>query len=201
MVKSKSIILFVVLSVIVLNFGLYRLHCFLSEEKPVKADILIFEAWIYDIDNSIQEAITEMEKHNYKLLIIVGFTNPENLSTNQRNDVENARNIFENNGISTQLIHTISVPYVIKHKSYSLALAVRFWLEASRIKYKNINVFTFGPHARKSEVVFKQAMEPYYNVGILSAKPTHYNPKFWWISWSGFKWVFFDTLKYIRALL
>lgn len=204
MMKKKTIIrVGPVFGALAICFVLFmtRVHPFLSAENAVNAEVLIFESWIYQIDNSVQEATEEFREGNYKALVTVGFDTRPDLGTETPSMAIGAKNEFIKNGIKADLIHTVIAPYVQRHRTFSLAFCSRIWVENAGFDINNVNVFTFGPHARKSEVVFKQAFEPKYGVGILTAKPIHYNPKIWWTSWMGFKWVFFDLLKYLRALL
>lgn len=200
--RTKIVIISVFVVAAVMMIGIVsNIHQFLSAKTPVDPEILIFESWIYNIDNSVKEAVKEFQRGKYKCIIVTGFNQDSDDPINEGGNPIKAKEALVEGGVDPNKIYTVTVPQVQRHRTFSMALGCRIWIESNDITGKNINVFTFGPHARKSEVVFKQVLEPYYKVGVISAKPIHYNPKFWWCSKMGFKWVFYDSLKYLLALV
>ena len=193
-----SVFIFVMFLLILNN-----IHPFLAKDDPIQGEILVFEGWVYNKDNAVSEALSEFERGNYKMIVTVGLESDNNNDDNStgQNYAESAKNAFILKGISEQKIVGVSAPDVQKQKTFSMALAFKMWLLKSGFNIKKVNVFTFGVHARKSEVVFKQVLEPGIKVGVIAAKPTHYNPKYWWITKTGWKWVIYDLAKYIRARL
>jgi hypothetical protein len=198
--KIKIIIPILAVFLFVIIFVLLNIHSFLAADRPVDADVLIVEGWIANIDRALEEAIEEFHHGKYKLIIAVGGPanrNKEHSYTD--NHAERAAQGLIALGFNKALIHKVTVPPVQKNDTFSMALASRIWLENNGIEVKGVNVFTFGAHARKSEAVFRQVFEPDIKVGVISATPFHYNPKFWWLSVIGWKWVFYDSIKYLFA--
>ena len=126
-----------------------------------------------------------------------------NLSQNEKNETYAERSAikFRELEFESNSLYKVNVPTVGKHKTFTMALAVRIWMGNEKLTTEAINVFTFGAHARKSELVFKQVFEPGILVGVISAKPRDYNPKLWWMYKVGWQWFIFDSLKYLRGLL
>jgi hypothetical protein len=73
-----------------------------------------------------------------------------------------------------------------------MALATKEWLIANQIKA--VNVFTGGPHGRKSYVIFKKALGDGIRVGVISCPIKHY-PTRWWTSLRGTS----VTLRYLAG--
>lgn len=201
--KNKTVLMillavfFICLLVLILG-----IHPFLAKDRPVDADVLIFEGWIIDLDDSIDEAIQEFNNGNYRYLIVAGsdlLISEKN--ENYRTYTEFVKAQFSKHGFDTSKLFTVNVPSVQKNMNFTIALSTKIWMVQSGIETEAINVFTFGVHARKSEVVFKQVFEPEIMVGVVSAEPAHYNPKYWWMKIIGIKWVYYDALKYIRAII
>lgn len=196
--QINNILILIVLTGIIYIF--LTIHSFLSADKPVDADVLIFEGWIAGTDRALEEAIEEFNRGKYKFIIAVGEPANGNKEHGYKdNYAERAAKGLVALGFDESLIHKVTVPPVQKNDTFSMALASRIWLENSGIKVKGINVFTFGAHARKSEAVFKQVFEPDIKAGVISATPLHYNPKYWWMYKRAWKWVFFDFIKYVFA--
>lgn len=205
MVKNRKIKIFLPILAIFITIAIIALtniHPFLAADKPVDADILIFEGWIAGKDRALEEAIEEFNRGNYKFIITVGGPiNYSSENTSGYNYAAMAADKLIKLGIDKDLVKAVPSPPVQKHKTFSMALAARIWLKNNNIHVNGVNVFTFGVHARKSQVVFSRVFEPGIKVGVISATPLHYNPKLWWLSKIGWKWVFYDSIKYIRALL
>ena len=196
--KTKIIIPVTASFFILVLIVFIKIHPFLAEDRPVAdADILIFEGWIAGKDSALEEAIEEFNRGKYKFIMTVGISD----NSSPENDASLAADELIKLGIEKDLVKAVNVPPVQKHKTFSMALASRIWLQNHAINVNAVNVFTFGVHARKSQAVFSQVFEPDIKVGVISATPLHYNPKYWWTSVIGWKWVFYDSLKYIRGLL
>ena len=59
-------------------------------------------------------------------------------------------------------------------RTYESAVAVSHALQARNIQPKALNVFTLGPHARRSRLVFAKVEGPQTKVGVVAWTPTDY---------------------------
>jgi len=69
-------------------------------------------------------------------------------------------------GIPKEKIVVATAGYTEKQRTFESAVAVWRVLRSARILPKAVNIFTFGPHARRSGVVFAKVFSPAINVGI-----------------------------------
>src|SRR5208283_5734102 len=94
----------------------------------------------------------------------------------------------------------IPVPPVFgatRDRTYSSALALRNWLERSNPRVRSVNLFSMGPHSRRSWLLFQKALEPKVQVGIIAAPDISYNPQRWWATSNGFRGVLSEAIAYL----
>lgn len=190
-----GLILFVLAIVFVLT-----IHDFLSITQRVPADILVVEGWGYD-SPALAEAADEFKRGGYKVLLTVGgpaMVGGEN--SEQVSYAVLAANRLQALGVGTESMIALSVPDVAYHHTYSSALIVREWLKKSETSIKGINVFTIGPHARKSLVLFTRALGSAYPVGVIAGTDHDYDPKRWWMSRRGIYVMARKVVGYLYAV-
>ena len=177
------------------------IHDFLSITQRVPAEVLVVEGWGYD-SPAIAEAADEFKRGGYRVLLtvggpaVVGDKNTERVSY-----AVLAANRLKALGVEPQSMIALSGPDVAHHHTYSSALTVRDWLKQSETSIKGINVFTLGPHARKSLVLFTRALGSAYPVGVIAGTDHDYDPKRWWLSTRGIYIIARKTVGYIYAVI
>jgi hypothetical protein len=173
---------------------------FLAINRRVEADILVVEGWVY-IHPAIAEAAQEFKKGQYRLLITVGGPAPGVGGVPERSSSAIlAANQLEDLGVERRFIVALSVPEVARHRTFTSALAVKEWLKRSEVRTKGINVFTIGPHARKSLVLFTRALGTAYSVGVIAGADEDYDPARWWMSPKGIYVISRKLLGYLYAI-
>jgi len=74
-------------------------------------------------------------------------------------------------------------------------------LAQNNIQPKGINVFSSGPHSRRSWMLFKEAIGEEIPVGIIACENREYDPKRWWKTSSGVRIVLDEAIAYLYAKL
>jgi len=164
-------------------------HSFLAMNKPIQADILVVEGWLPD--PFLKLAVAEFNSGQYKNLITIGGPiRKPHLRKNYSTHAERAAKRLCDFGLDEKLI--IVVPYSDNgsYKTYNSFIALRDWLFQTDYQIKSLNIFTADVHGRKSYISCKKALGEKIDIGVISAKTTQYNPRFWWKSWVGIKLVF-----------
>jgi hypothetical protein len=164
-----------------------NIHSFLGVSEPVQAQILAVEEWIPP--HALDSAASEFKDHGYSLLVVLGDERRWVVPTLKREGVD-----------EKQIVKIPSWP-VRKDRTFAMAVALRDWLPASGMSGKAINVYTLGVHARRSCLLFREALGPEYVVGVISCEDPDYDPNRWWESSEGFKTVIDETLAYIYTKL
>src|SRR6202012_3027907 len=72
-------------------------------------------------------------------------------------------------------VEIVSAPVVVKDRTYHSALAVKKWLNDHHLHPASIDVMTLGPHARRSRLLFQEAMGKDIKVGVICVPNTEYD--------------------------
>ncbi len=86
-------------------------------------------------------------------------------------------------------------------RTYESALAVLKALDAKQIHPQALNVFTLGPHAKRSCLVFAKVQGPAMKVGVVSWVPSDYQALPWWRSSDRAKELLTETAGYVYEFL
>ena len=176
------------------------IHDFLAINRPVEANILVVEGWVYS-HPAIREAAEEFRRGEYRLLITVGGPIGEaDGNSDQPSSAMLAANRLQELGMDKRRIVVLAVSKVSRHRTYASALALRNWLRDSGTQTTGVNVFTIGPHARKSLVLFSRALGPGIAVGVIAGTDNDYDPDRWWMSVRGVYVIFRKLLGYLYAV-
>lgn len=188
-----------VLTIIVIST--VNLHNFLAVSQPVKeAEILVVEGWLPDY--AIKEAIGEFNSGKYQMVITTGLPLSKGYYLAEyKNFAQLAAATMVKLGFDPNKLVAVPGPEVMKDRTYASAIALREWLEAAKNPVKAINLYTFGPHARRSWLLFKKALAPEITVGVIAVAPQDYDPQQWWGSSEGVRTVIGETIAYIYARL
>lgn len=181
-------------------FLVTHIHSFLAVNSPIQADILVVEGWIPDY--AIKNAIAEFNKGNYQKLITTGL--PLQLGyylSPYKNDAELAAATLTVLGFEQDKLVAVPASTVPRNRTSAAAIALNQWLKTSDLNVKSINVYSFDAHARRSWLIFKQALAPNIKVGIISEKPLEYNPQKWWSYSAGVRSIISEAIAYIYARL
>ena len=109
--------------------------------------------------------------------------------------------ILKKFGINEKAVVAIPPNPVKIDRPFASALAVKNWLVQNNIHPKGINVFSVGPHSRRSWMLFKEAMGEEIPVGIIACESREYDPKRWWKTSSGVRTVLDATIAYLYVKL
>jgi hypothetical protein len=173
---------------------------FLAINRRVEANILVVEGWAYNRP-AIREAAEEFERGQYRILVTVGGPNDGvEANPDQTSSAVLAANRLQELGIDKRHIVALTVPGVSRHRTYASALALRNWLRDSGTQPTGVNVFTIGPHARKSLVLFSRALGPGIAVGVIAGTDDDYDPDRWWVSARGIYVISRKLLGYLYAV-
>ncbi|MEG4810459.1 YdcF family protein [Microcoleus sp. F8-D3] len=174
------------------------LHPFLAVNAPIKADILVVEGWLPDY--AIESAIAEFKKGEYSQLITTGVPLSKGFYLAEyKNYAALTAATCIVLGFDKNKVVAVPAASVVKHRTAASAIALRDWFSTSDLKVNSINLYSFGPHARRSWIVFKEVLNPEIKVGIIAAEPQDYNPQEWWKSSEGFRTVVGEIIAYIYA--
>ncbi len=180
--------------ILLLFFGTYP---FLAKNAPIaNADALVVEGWLSD--ESLKLALDEFEHGSYQRIISTGTSITHGFYLAEyKNFAEISAATLVALGLDETKITSVPTPDVARNRTLAGAIAVRDWITTSAPEITSINVYSLGPHARRSWLLFRQAMPPSVQVGVVASDPLDYDPDRWWTSSSGTRILISEAIAYI----
>jgi len=183
-----------------LFLGVRSIFPFLATNRPINADLLVVEGWVPDY--ALAELRTEFDRGGYKLLVVTG--NPmlkgEALSE-YKNYADLTRTSLLKNGWPEEKVVPVPSGEALRNRTYTAALALRAWLAKSGNSARSLNVFTRGPHARRTWLLYQMALQGKAEVGVIVGTDLRYDGKRWWTTSEGVRDVLDETIAYLYARL
>ena len=166
------------------------LYSFLSPNKPIIAEVLVVEGWLSEC--MLKDAAEEYLQGNYFYCLISGKRD-----VSLRSPVK----ALIRYGIDSSAIKFTEAKMKKGYNTFYMAHAALEWFQTNDPKISKINVFTAGPHSRKSWIIFKRVFGKGCEIGVLSANLESCNTLLWWKSKRGFYYLLKYGLGYLYALL
>lgn len=167
-----AVLLVAVVGVVVCVLMAPRVHPFLAVTKTVDADVLVVEGWVHEY--MIAEAADIFWRQGYSLVVVTGLSAGESATMVAAQRLTAA-------GVPAAAVIQVPAAAVRVHKTAAAAQALEHWL-AGYPQYRSVDVFSAGPHARKTYVTFRKVLGPRIEVGIIAARVEHYDVDHWWRS-------------------
>ena len=182
-------------------FWAFRAEHFLSLNSPAPAEILVVEGWI-DIEGADAAAVILKQPNSpYKYVVAAGSLSGEKWNKRRWSYAEIAAIELHREGVPTDQIIVADTGAVESQRTFATAVAARRALERKGIAVSAINVFTRGPHARRSRLVFSKVFGDQVTVGVISWTPPGYDSGPWWKSSERSNDMIRETVGYFFELL
>lgn len=190
-------VLFTALFVAAFFVALYRAHGFLAINQPVPgAQLLAVEGWISE--QELDQAVTAFASGGYALLVttggpmerwsgLIGFSGYAEFSADY----------LRRHGVPPDRVVAVPAPASAQDRTFLSAVKLREWLRDDGRRYDSIDVLSSGTHARRSRRLFREALGPELDVGVLSVQPSGYDPQAWWRSSAGVKAVLGEAISMV----
>lgn len=187
------LILIGAIAVMVVVRGAYD---FLSPNDSTPGGLLVLEGW--QPDYVLQEAAEEFQRHHYKGIVVTGDPIEKGAPLSDYGDHATLSvAVLARMGVKPDLMHVALWPRVPRDRTYASAAALRAWLYDHGLLEETINLFSCGPHARRSRLLYQRTLGT--KVGVIAIKDRAFDPARWWASSSGFRSVTDEMIAYIYA--
>ena len=176
--------------------GCRELHPFLAVTDSRSGEIFVVEGWASD--SVLQLAMQEVKTNRYTMVCVTG--GPIDVGAplfEYKTYAERGAAILQGLGMETNLLRAVPAPRVKQDRTYISAVSLKRWLDVQGISPKRVNILTQGPHARRSWLMFKQALGNDVEVGVISALPADYEPSEWWRTSAGVRSTIGELLGYV----
>ena len=187
-------ILFVLVAVCFVNG-----ESFLSTTHRLPADTLVVESWIGP--DGVRSAVNEFERGDYRYIVASGGRISPTWDEKSESYAQLAAAEMIQLGIPQERVLVAYSDETESRRTFETAVAVRRALQHAGIAPKTINVFTYGPHARRSQLVFSKVNPNGPEIGVISWLPSDYPHKPWWKSSERARRLFEEVFGYFYELL
>jgi len=173
-----------------------NLYTFLAPNAPVGARVLVVEGWL--APEELDQAIEVFKNGKYERIVTTGgpVTGWPGLLPDT-DYAQLAAGYLAQRGVQRGLISAVPAPASAQERTFLSAVMFRESAKRQGITLDAVDVFSAGPHARRSRLLFQMALGSEVHVGILAARPDRFEPEAWWRTSTGVEQMFFQTFGYV----
>jgi len=169
-----------------------NLYGFLAQNAPVGARILVVEGWLGP--EELEQAIQTFKNGKYERIVTTGGPVTEWPGVSLGTDYAVlAADYLAHHSVSRDLIDAVPAPRSKKERTFLSAVMFRESAQRLGISLDAVDVFSAGPHARRSRLLFQMALGQKVRVGVLSARPSEFDPDAWWRTSAGVEQMLFQS--------
>ena len=159
-------------------FWWFRGESFLSVTDRQPAEILVVEGWIGT--EALRGAAMEFKKDGARFIVTTGGLSNERWSDRRYGYADMARYELIRAGVPADRVVAAPAVQVETQRTFEMAAAAWRTVMANWPRTNAVNVFTIGPHARRSRLVFGKVFRPGIKVGIVAWEPPSSKTTAWW---------------------
>jgi len=157
------------------------------------AQTLVVEGWLDD--DVLDDALDAVARGRYARVVTSGGP----IETWREiqpwpSYAERAAEHLRRHGLQSIPVVALPAGETTNERTYLSALVVRDWLRSQGIAGEDVDLFSAGVHARRSQLVYRLAFGPDVEIGILAARPRRYDLERWWGTSEGAKAVLGELL-------
>src|SRR6266496_1962781 len=180
-------------------FAFLNIHPFLAVTHRVNTNALVVEGWMPRY--ALRAGAEEFKNGSYERIFTTG--GPENGYRGYINDYYTWASVaaegLKTFGIPKDVIQMAPSHVLGRERTYSSAIALRDWFRDHNLAIHSFNVLTEDSHARRTQLLYKEAFGKNVTVGIIAVSNPDYDPKDWWRYSDGIRDVIGETIAYIYA--
>jgi hypothetical protein len=175
-----------------------QIHPFLAPTHRVEAEILVVDGPMHLY--GLKAVMEEFQRGKYRRLVTTGGAcdEGENVEPDDTYAKMNA-GILKRLGVSSNVIDAVPARPVRRDRTYASAMAVKAWLASEQPQVTALNLMSVGPHARRSRLLYEEALGERIPIGIIAIEDRDYDPRAWWQYSEGVKQVISETAAYLYA--
>lgn len=179
---------------------LSQVNSFLSKSSPLSSKVLVVEGWLPDY--ALVEAAKIYKEDKYTKMITTGGPLGVGSYLKEYKDYAHlARATLIAVGMQENELIAVAAPDVKRDRTYHSALALKTWIKGNNLDIRSINLVSYGPHSRRSSMLFQKAFVGELEVGSISISPQSYDPKKWYSSSEGVRTTINEFIAYVYVLL
>jgi uncharacterized SAM-binding protein YcdF (DUF218 family) len=180
---------------------LWRVYPFLAVTHRVDTNVLVVEGWVNQY--TIRAAVEEFRSSSYQRVFTTG--GPVEGTGGYTNDYNTSASVGAERlikyGLPNESLQMVPSRVMDRDRTYDSAIALRNWLRDHHLPVRGINVVTENVHARRTRLLFHEALGKEVTVGVIAVPNPDYDSEHWWRYSQGVKDVVSETVAFIYAKL
>jgi|GEM_PF-788184 len=182
-------------SFVLLWLGTSSVYDFLALDAPLGSGLLVVEGWV--ADTAMDDALARYRRGGYQRLVTTGGP-IERWSQLLGFDTfaEAAGQLARAKGLPASELAVVPAPASAQDRTFLSAVMVREWARREGLEVRTLDVYSAGPHARRSRWLYQQAFGRGVRVGVIAGPPAGYDPARWWRSSAGVKSVLMEAISW-----
>ncbi len=193
-------VLLLALSILLSAVAVRRGYTFLAVTESCPGGVLVVEGWAPDY--ALRHAVDEFRTNHYEKVFVTGVPVDYGGPLSQyKTYAEIGSATLIAMGLDSNAVQGVSAPQVPRDRTYASAAALAKWFREHGGPPARVNLMTEGPHARRSRLLFENALGTQTVVGIIAVPPRDYPPNRWWRYSSGVRTVTSEFIAYLYAKL
>jgi uncharacterized SAM-binding protein YcdF (DUF218 family) len=180
--------------------GMLGIDPFLAVTDAVPGGVLVVEGWVPDY--ILEAAVAEFKQNHYDRLFVTGIPVQQGAPLSEyKNYAHIGAATLVKLGLSTNEVQAVPTGRTHRDRTYAMALSLKRWLNEHGMTVTKINLITSGPHARRSRLMFEQALGKGVTVGVIAIPADDYDERHWWHYSQGVRAIIDETFAYAYARL
>jgi hypothetical protein len=193
-------IVILLVTALLATFAFRSLCDFLTVHDPVPGGVLVIEGWVPPY--VAREALEEFHRRPYLGIYVTGEPVEEGSPyIGYHTYAELTAAVITEMGAPAASVHAVPAPAVGRDRTFAMAGALKKELEREGVSTAKITVISFGPHSRRSRLLYQFAFGPSTQVGMIGVMPHDFDPDHWWRTSAGVRTVIGECIAYAYARL
>lgn len=177
------------------------IYPFLAVTNRVDSDVLVVEGWIQNY--AVRAAGREFTAGSYKHVYTTG--GPVVGEGGYINDYNTTASItagrLRAGGLPDEAVQMVPSRVMSRDRTYASAVALRDWFRGQKMSIHRLNVLTENTHARRTRLLFQEALGADVTVGIIAVPNPDYDAKHWWRNSQSVRDVMDEAFAYVYVKL
>jgi hypothetical protein len=169
---------------------------FLAVTDRTNSQVLVVEGWLPDY--ALLDGWKEFQAGHNRFLLVTGVRgrNGPGMDLNDTYAGWGAERLQKMVGQHKE-IAAVPAFEVRRDRTYASAVALRKWLQSHHENVQAINLVTLSAHARRSRLLYQEALGPDIAVGVIAVANQDYDARRWWKYSEGVKEMISEGAAYL----
>ncbi len=197
--SGRGWLILVLTAAVTIALVVSHIYPFLAVTHRVESNVLVVEGWIHPY--AIRAAVEEFGTGRYQRVFTSG--GPVVGKGGYVNDFQTAASVgadlLRDGGIPSEALQMVPSRVIGRDRTYSSAVALKDWFGKHDVQVRSLNIVTEGAHARRSRLLFGEALGGHVDVGVISIPSPDFDARHWWYYSEGVQEMIEEGLGYLYA--